>query len=77
MGESYFIKRGEAVDGPFSLEKLQKALVAKKLKANDLIALGQDGPWMRMASVCKSIGAGKAPQFSPRKSPNRLSRKRP
>ena len=63
MGESYFIKRGEAVDGPFSLKKLQKALVAKKLKSNDLIALGQNGPWRRMASVYKSIGAGVAPQL--------------
>ena len=56
--EQYFLKRGDAVKGPFSSPKLQSLLAAKKLKANDLVGASNDGPWERMAAVHKSIRAG-------------------
>ena len=56
--DQYFLKRGDAVKGPFSLQKLQSLLAAKKLKANDLVGASDDGPWERLAAVHKTIRAG-------------------
>ena len=56
--EQYFLKRGDAVKGPFSLQKLQSLLAEKKLKANDLVGVSNDGPWERLAAVHKPIRAG-------------------
>ena len=56
--EQYFLKRRDAVKGPFSLQKLQSLLAENKLKANDLVGASDDGPWERMAAVHKSIRAG-------------------
>jgi hypothetical protein len=61
MGDTYFIKRGETINGPFTLKKLQKALSDKKLKANDQLAISNQGPWERLSSVHKDIKAGKHP----------------
>ncbi len=61
MADSYFIKRGENINGPFTLKKLQKALSDKKLKANDQLAISNQGPWERLSSVHKDIKAGKHP----------------
>ena len=56
--EQYFLKRRDAVKGPFSLQKLQTLLAEKKLKANDLVGASNDGPWERMTAVHKTIRAG-------------------
>jgi hypothetical protein len=61
MSETYFIKRGESINGPFTLKKLQKALSDKKLKANDELAVSSDGPWERLSALHKDIKAGKPP----------------
>jgi len=61
MSETYFIKRGESINGPFTLKKLQKALSDKKLKANDELSTSNDGPWERLSAVHKDIKAGKHP----------------
>ena len=58
MAEHYFVKRGETVKGPFSPEKLQELLSAKKLKANDLIGTSDGGSWESMTAVHKAIRAG-------------------
>jgi predicted RNA-binding Zn-ribbon protein involved in translation (DUF1610 family) len=58
MAERYFLKHGEAVDGPLSLKKLQELLAAKNVKANDLVGVSDSGPWVRMATVHKAIRAG-------------------
>ena len=58
MAERYFLKHGEAVDGPLSLKKLQESLAAKKFKSNDLVGVSDSGPWVRMATVHKAIRAG-------------------
>ena len=58
MAERYFLKHGEAVDGPLSLKKLQESLAAKKFKSNDLVGGSDSGPWVRMATVHKAIRAG-------------------
>ena len=56
--EQYFLKRRDAVKGPFSLQKLQSLLAEEKLKANDLVGASNDGPWERMTAVHKTIRAG-------------------
>ena len=61
MSDSYFIKRGENINGPFTLKKLQKALSDKKLKANDELSTSNDGPWERLSVLHKDIRAGKHP----------------
>jgi hypothetical protein len=61
MSDTYFIKRNEAVNGPFTLKKLQKALSDKKLKANDELSTSSDGPWERLSVLHKDIRAGKHP----------------
>jgi hypothetical protein len=61
MADSYFIKRGESINGPFTLKKLQKALSDKKLKANDQLSISNQGPWERISSLHKDIKAGKHP----------------
>ena len=60
MAQRYFVKRGETVKGPFSLEKLQSLLAEKKLKGNDLVGASNDGPWERLAAVHKSIRTGQS-----------------
>jgi len=64
MSDSYFIKRGENISGPFTLKKLQKALSDKKLKANDELSTSNDGPWERLSVLHKDIRAGKHPHFA-------------
>ena len=44
--DTYYIKRGDNINGPFTLKKVQKALSDKKLKAGDLIAVSKGGPWV-------------------------------
>ena len=43
MADSYFIKRGEKINGPFTVEKLQALKKAKKLKADDEISQSRKG----------------------------------
>ena len=55
MADQYFIKRGETVKGPFTIEKLQYLKKAKKLKADDGVSQSAEGPWDRLGAVYKSI----------------------
>jgi hypothetical protein len=55
MADQYFIKRGETVKGPYSVEKLRALKEAKKLKADDEISQARKGPWDRLGAVYKSI----------------------
>jgi hypothetical protein len=55
MAEQFFIKRGEKINGPFTVEKLQALKKAKKLKADDEISQSRKGPWDRLGAVYKSI----------------------
>jgi hypothetical protein len=63
MADSYFIKRGEKVKGPFSLAKLQEVHEAQQLKTNDMLSNGAEGPWVAIASVFKEIRQGVAPSL--------------
>ncbi len=45
MTAQKFIKRGEEVHGPFSLDKIQSALDSGKVKSTDLISESSTGPW--------------------------------
>ena len=55
MAAQFFIKRGETVKGPFTVEKLQGLKKAKNLKADDEISQSRKGPWDRLGAVYKSI----------------------
>ena len=55
MPGQFLIKRGEKINGPFSVEKLQSLQKAKKLKADDEISQSRKGPWNRLGAVYKSI----------------------
>jgi hypothetical protein len=55
MADQYFIKRGERINGQFSVEKLQALKKAKKLKAGDEISQSAEGPWDRIGDVYKNI----------------------
>ncbi len=65
MAEQFFVKRGEKIVGPFSLEKLQEMLAQKRLKANDFVGTGTDGEWTRLSEVHKEIRSGKFSVKSP------------
>ena len=51
MTDSYFIKRGVTVQGPFHLEQLKRGIKSKKLKADDRIAPSKDGPWQHLGDT--------------------------
>ena len=51
----YHIKRGESLKGPFTVDKLQSLIKAKKLKPSDKVSQSPDGPWERLGDVYKAI----------------------
>jgi hypothetical protein len=59
----YYVKRGSAVRGPFSLKKIRALDSAKKLKSNDELSRNGDGPWVRYATVYQDVRDGKAPKL--------------
>jgi hypothetical protein len=59
----YYVKRGSAVRGPFSLKKIRALDSAKKLKSNDELSRNGDGPWVRYATVYRDVREGKAPKL--------------
>ena len=64
MPDSYFVKRGETVKGPLSLQQLQAFLEQKQLKSTDLLGVSRSGPWERVASAYKDIRSGNAPSLA-------------
>jgi len=55
MGQQFFIKRGEKINGPISVEKLQALKKTKKLKAEDEISQSAEGPWIAFCEVYEGI----------------------
>jgi len=53
--DSYHIKRGTTLKGPFSVKKLQSLMKAKKLKPSDEVSQAPEGPWERLGDVYKTI----------------------
>jgi hypothetical protein len=68
MAEQFFIKRGEKINGPFSVEKLQGLKKAKKLKADDEISESAEGPWNSIAAYYKAKQRVEQPSPSPAES---------
>lgn len=50
MTNSYFIKRGEKVHGPFSESQLRAGLKSNKLSSQDLVSGTRTGPWREINS---------------------------
>jgi len=50
-----WIKRGDTVKGPISLEKMQKLIHSKLTRMTDEVAVAEDGPWKPLLNVYKSI----------------------
>jgi len=67
MAAQYFIKRGETVKGPFTVEKLQALKKAKKLKAGDRISQSAEGPWESFSVSYKAKQSSEQPNPSPAK----------
>lgn len=55
MTVQYFIKRKEKINGPFSLNQIQKAINSSQIKSQDQISVSEDGPWDGMKDVYKQI----------------------
>ena len=55
---NYFIKRGEKVNGPFSVEQITGGIKTKKLTARDDIATSENGPWYHLQDVYKKLLGG-------------------
>ena len=53
MADSYFIKRGEKVSGPFSAGQLKKLAKDGKFRDDDGVSNRQDGPWTPAAKAFK------------------------
>ena len=60
-----YLKRGEKVSGPFSLQHIRRLLKEHRLKANDLVAESKEGPWKRVAEVYKTLGADREKNSEP------------
>tara|TARA_R110002167_G_C12690390_1_gene652365 strand:- start:1531 stop:2349 length:819 start_codon:yes stop_codon:yes gene_type:complete len=56
--KKYFVRRNENVNGPFSVEKIQKLVEVKKLKPTDEISTTQEGPWESVKLAYKSVVSG-------------------
>jgi hypothetical protein len=50
-----WIKRGDTVKGPISLDKMQKLIQSEQTRMTDEVALAEDGPWKPLKNVYKSI----------------------
>tara|TARA_R110002167_G_C12690390_1_gene652366 strand:- start:2412 stop:3584 length:1173 start_codon:yes stop_codon:yes gene_type:complete len=55
MSQKYFVRRNGTINGPLSVDKIQKLVEAKKLKPKDEIASTQKGPWENLGSSYKSV----------------------
>ncbi len=55
----YFVKRGSKVGGPFSLEKIESAIQAKKILLDDLFSSDREGPWHSYAEI-KNLSVNKS-----------------
>ena len=55
----YFVKRGSKVGGPFSLEKIESAIQAKKILLDDLFSSDREGPWHNYAEI-KNLSVNKS-----------------
>ena len=53
MADSYFIKRGEKVSGPFSAGQVKKLAKDGKFRDDDGVSNRQDGPWTPVAKAFK------------------------
>jgi hypothetical protein len=51
MADSYFIKRGEKVSGPFSAGQVKKLAKDSKFRDDDGVSNHQDGPWTPAAKA--------------------------
>jgi hypothetical protein len=68
MADEYFIKRGEEINGPWTVEKLQALKKAKKIKADDELSQSAEGPWESLDSYEKAKQSSEQPHPSPAES---------
>ena len=68
MPEQFFIKRGDKINGPFTVEKLQALKKAKKLKSDDEVSKSAEGPWKPLSAHEKANQSSEQPNPSPAES---------
>ena len=65
---SFFIKRGEKVQGPFSREQIVLLAKAKKIKGSDGIGNSSKGPFQELSTVWKSFSDPQSEKAKPGRS---------
>lgn len=65
MANSYFIKRGAKINGPFTVDKLQALKKAKKLRASDCVSQSEEGPWKPLSAYSKANQGSEQKNTSP------------
>ncbi len=59
---NYFIKRGEKIHGPFTVDQISSGIKSTKLTANDEVSVSKNGPWNPLQAFYNTILNNKAAQ---------------
>ena len=72
MAYSVFLKRGDQINGPLTIEDARTLIQKKQLRAGDQISQSADGPWERLGDVHKLVLSGQWQQNTPETSPSSI-----
>ncbi len=60
---AYYIRRGPKIHGPFSIDQIEKGLLAGKLRQTDQMADSRGGPWRKLNAYLDAATETFAPPF--------------
>ena len=61
MQEKYYLRRGDQIKGPFSLEKIRDLEAGGKLRDSDLFSTRNDGGWKSLRNILANSGSSRTP----------------
>lgn len=59
----YYIRRGPKIHGPFSINQIEKGLLAGKLRQTDQMSDSRGGPWRKVTTYLDAVTETFAPPF--------------
>ena len=59
----YYIRRGPKIHGPFSINQIEKGLLAGKLRQTDQMSDSRGGPWQKVTIYLDAVTETFGPPF--------------
>lgn len=51
----FFVRRSETLHGPYTAEKIARAVIKQKLKPSDFVGISEKGPWIFISDLADSL----------------------